>query len=80
MENPVWFTYVANSNIAVCLKSDTDLWVWPIDPQKIVSWSLTSLFNTIVAISETKGQVEIHPYPVKEGQQYINLNPGRLFV
>ena len=21
-----------------------------------------------------------YPYPVKEGQQYINLNPGRLFV
>jgi len=24
--------------------------------------------------------VESYPYPVKEGQQYINLNPGRLFV
>jgi len=24
--------------------------------------------------------VESHPYPVKEGQQYINLNPGRLFL
>jgi len=24
--------------------------------------------------------VERYPYPVKEGQQYINLNPGRLFV
>jgi len=24
--------------------------------------------------------VESYPYPVKEGQRYINLNPGRLFV
>jgi len=28
---------------------------------------------------ETSG-VESHPHPVKEGQRYINLNPGRLFV
>jgi len=34
-----------------------------------------------MAISETKGQgVESYPYPVKEGQRYINLNPDRLFV
>jgi len=24
--------------------------------------------------------VESYPYTVKEGQRYINLNPGRLFV
>jgi len=24
--------------------------------------------------------VESYPYPLKEGQLYINLNPGRLFV
>jgi len=24
--------------------------------------------------------VESYPYPVKEGQRYIDLNPGRLFV
>jgi len=49
----------------------------------VVSWSLTSPFSTNMAISETKGQgwtVESYPYPVKEGQRYINLNPGRLFV
>jgi len=33
-----------------------------------------------MAISKTKGRVESYPYPVKEGQQYITLNPGRLFV
>ena len=33
-----------------------------------------------MAMSETKGQGESYPYPVKEGQRYINLNPGRLFV
>ena len=34
-----------------------------------------------MAISETKGQeVESYPCPVKERQQYINLNPGHLFV
>jgi len=24
--------------------------------------------------------MESYPYPVKEGQRYINLDPGRLFV
>jgi len=34
-----------------------------------------------MAISETKGQGQrAITNPVKEGQQYINLNPGRLFV
>ena len=34
-----------------------------------------------MAISETKGQrVKSYPYPVKEGQRYINLNPASLFV
>ena len=34
-----------------------------------------------MAISETKGQgMESYLYLVKEGQRYINLNPGRLFV
>ena len=36
-----------------------------------------------MAISETKGQgsrVESYPYQLKEGQWYINLNPGRLFI
>jgi len=27
-----------------------------------------------------KDRVETYPYPVKKGQRYINLNPGRLFV
>ena len=48
---------------------------------RLVSWSLTSLFSTNMAISETtRARVESYPYPVKEGQRYINLNPGRLFV
>ena len=34
-----------------------------------------------MAISETKGPgVKSYPYPVKEGQRYINLNPGSRFV
>jgi len=34
-----------------------------------------------MAISETKRSgAESYPYPVKEGQRYINLKPGRLFV
>jgi len=34
-----------------------------------------------MAISKTKGEgVESYPYPVKAGQWYIKLNPGRLFV
>jgi len=34
-----------------------------------------------MAISEMKGQgVESYPYPVKEGQRHININPGHLFV
>ena len=48
---------------------------------ELVSWSLTSPFSTNMAISETKSsRVESYPHPVKEGQRYINLNPGRLFV
>ena len=43
----------------------------------LVSWSLTSPFTTNMAISETQGQ---EWRAVKEGQRYINLNPGRLFV
>ena len=31
-------------------------------------------------IRDKRSGVESYPYPVKEGQQYINLNPGRLFV
>ena len=34
---------------------------------QLVSWSLSS-------------GMESYPYPVKEDQRYINLNPGRLFV
>jgi len=45
---------------------------------KLVSWSLMSPFSTNMAISGSR--VESYPYPVKEGQRYINLNPGRLFV
>ena len=33
-----------------------------------------------MAISGTKGRVESYSYPVYEGHQYINLNPGRLFI
>jgi len=31
-------------------------------------------------IRDTRSRVESYPYPVKEGQRYINLNSGRLFV
>jgi len=31
-------------------------------------------------IRDKKSGVESYPYPVKEGQRYINLNPGRRFV
>jgi len=31
-------------------------------------------------ITDERSGVESYPYPVKEGQRYINLNPGRLFV
>jgi len=33
-----------------------------------------------MAISEIKGRVESYPYSVKDGQWYINLNRGCLFV
>ena len=46
--------------------------------QSQVSWSLTSPFST--NIRDKRSRVESHLYPVKEGQRYINLNPGRLFV
>jgi len=31
-------------------------------------------------IRDKRSGVDSYPYPVKEGQRYINLNPGRLFV
>ena len=31
-------------------------------------------------IKEKRSGVKSHPYPVKDGQRYIKLNPGRLFV
>jgi len=31
-------------------------------------------------IRDERSGVESYPYPVKEGQQYINLNPLRLYV
>ena len=31
-------------------------------------------------IRNKRSGVKSYPYPVKEGQQYINLNPGRLFL
>ena len=30
-------------------------------------------------IRDKRSGAESYPYPVKEGQRYINLNPGRLF-
>jgi len=42
-----------------------------------------SPFITNMAISETirsRSGVKSYSYPVKEGQRYINLNPGNLFV
>jgi len=31
-------------------------------------------------IRDETSRVESYPYPLKEGQRHINLNPGRLFV
>ena len=31
-------------------------------------------------IRDEKSGVESYPYSIKEGQRFINLNPGRLFV
>jgi len=42
--------------------------------QQNVHWSVTSLFSTY--IRDKRSGVESYPYPVKEGQRYINLNPG----
>ena len=39
-----------------------------------------SSFSTNMAISDKSSRVESYPYPVKEGQRYINLNAGRLLV
>jgi len=33
-----------------------------------------------IIIRDKRSRVESYPYPVKEGQRYINLNPGHLFV
>jgi len=49
-------------------------------PGKLVSWSLTSPAHKYGFIRDKSSRVESYPYPVKEGQRYIKLNPGRLFV
>jgi len=36
--------------------------------------------RTYSYIRDERSGVESYPYPVKKGQQYINLNPGRLSV
>jgi len=39
-----------------------------------------SLFSTNIGyIRDERSWAESYPYPVKEGQRYINLNPSRLF-
>jgi len=47
--------------------------------QELVKLSLMSIFNTNMAIRVKRSGVESYPYTVKEGQRYINLNPGCLF-
>jgi len=49
---------------------------------KLVSWLEFKVpFQHIYGyIREERSGVESYPYPVKEGQLYINLNPGRLSV
>jgi len=54
---------------------------WQTIPPQQVSWSLTTPLSTNIWLYQRqKVTVESYPYPVKEGQRYINLNPGRLFV
>jgi len=36
--------------------------------------------NKYSYIRDKTSGVESYPYPVKEGQRYINLNPGRFFI
>jgi len=52
-------------------------------PQSItVSWSCIPLQQKYGYIRDERSGsgVESYPYPAKEGQQYVNLNPGCLFV
>jgi len=34
--------------------------------------------QSVTMLRDERSGVESYPYPVKEGQRYINLNPGRL--
>ena len=38
-------------------------------------------WDTVYGYIKDEGSgVEMYPYPVQEGQRYINLNPGRVFI
>ena len=60
--------------------------VWGADaavrcPFSAVSWEFNVPFQHKYGyIRDKRSGVESYPYPVKESQQYINLNPGRLYV
>jgi len=44
------------------------------------SWEFNDPFQHKYGyIRDKRSGVESYTYPVKEGQRYINLNPGRLF-
>jgi len=47
---------------------------------ELISQSLTSLQHKHGYIRDERSRVESYPYPVKKGQRYINLNPGRLLL
>ena len=68
------------SETARLLITGTGLLLRATRPSQLDSWSLTFIFSKNMAISETKSHGWRYPYPVKEGQQYINLNRGHLFV
>jgi len=52
------------------------------NPASVSSLPITSSCNNTPHgyTTDVRSGVESYPYPVKEGQRYINLNPGCLFV
>ena len=47
---------------------------------KLVSWTNVPFQHKYDYVRDKRSGVKSYPYPVTEGQQYINLKPGRHFV
>jgi len=67
------------SHLVFPYDSFTSLILFNLYPPLRVGWLVTNVpfQHKYGYIRDEKSGVESYPYPVKEGQRYINLNPGK---